>query len=61
MPEKDYSRFITNPSKKEDDRPFWLRLLLSLRPSLSSSTKKVPDTDDIKRGVKIKITGGADF
>lgn len=61
MPEKDYSRFITNPSKKEDDRSFWLRLLLSIRPSLSFSTKKVPSTDDIKRGVKIKITGGADF
>lgn len=61
MPEKDYSKYIKNPVKKEDDRPFWLRLLLSIRPSLSFSTRKVPSTDDIKRGVKIKITGGADF
>jgi hypothetical protein len=61
MPEKDYSKYITNPVPKEDDRPFWLRLLLSLRPSLSFSTKKVPSSDDIKKGVKLKITGGADF
>jgi hypothetical protein len=61
MAEKDYSKYITNPSKKEDDRPFLVRLLSSIKPSLSFSTRKVPNSEDIKKGIKIKITGGADF
>lgn len=61
MSDKDYSRFLKNFSPKEDKRPFWLRLLLSIKPSLSFSTKKIPSSEDIKRGVKIKISGGADF
>jgi hypothetical protein len=61
MPEKDYSRFITNPSRKEDDRPFWLRLLLSIRPAISFSAKKINSVDDVKNKVSFKISGGADF
>lgn len=61
MSEKDYSQYIKNPSKKEDDRPFWLRLLLSIRPGISFSTRKIPSSDDIKRKVQFKIGGGADF
>lgn len=62
MPEKDYSRFITNPSKKRDDRPFWLRLLLSIKPSISFSTKKITSsTKDTVDKIKFKIEGGADF
>jgi len=61
MPEKDYSQYITNPSKKEDERPFWLRLLLSIRPAISFSTRKLKSVDDVKKGVSFKISGGADF
>ncbi len=61
MPEKDYSHYITNPSKKEDSRPFWLRLLLSIRPAISFSTKKIKSAEDVQKGTKFKISGGADF
>ena len=62
MPEKDYSRFVKEIHPKEDDRPFWLRLLLSIRPSFSFSTKKVPSsTEDFVDKIKFKIKGGADF
>lgn len=61
MKEKDYSQYVTNPSKKEDDRPFWLRLLLSIRPGMSFSTRKVPSAEDIKNRIRFKIGGGTDF
>ena len=61
MPEKDYSRFITNFSRKEDDRPFWLRLLLSIRPSISFSTRKIKSVGDVQKGTTFKISGGTDF
>jgi hypothetical protein len=61
MREKDYSQYVTNPSKKEDDRPFLLRLLLSIRPSMSFSTRKIKSSNDIKKGLSFKITGGTDF
>lgn len=62
MAERDYSQYIKNPSTKQDDRPFWLRLLLSIRPSFSFSAKKMPsDTEDALSKIKFKIKGGADF
>ena len=62
MPEKDYSRFVKELHPKEDDRPFWLRLLLSIRPSFSFSAKKVPSSLEEGIGkVKFKIKGGTDF
>lgn len=61
MPERDYSQYVTNPSKKEDDRPFWLRLLLSIRPSISFSAKKIKSANDVQRGATFKISGGTDF
>jgi len=62
MPEKDYSRFVTELHPKEDDRPFWLRLLLSIKPSISFSAKKMPSSaGDAIDKMKFKIKGGADF
>ena len=61
MPERDYSKYITNPSKKEDDRPFWLRLLLSIRPAVSFSTRKIKSASDVQKGTTFKISGGTDF
>lgn len=62
MPDKDYSRFVKELHPKEDDRPFWLRLLLSIRPSFSFSAKKMPSSsDELVDKIKIKIKGGADF
>lgn len=60
MTEKDYSHFINNPTPKQDDRPFWLRLLSSIK--LSFSIKKIPtSTSDITNKTTFKIKGGADF
>jgi hypothetical protein len=59
--ERDYSGFINKPSKPEDDRPFWLRLLSSIRPSIFFDCKKDKDTEDTKRGIGIQIKGGAEF
>ena len=59
MRERDYSYLVTNPIPKEDGRPFWLRLLLSLRLSISPCSKKTSSED--KKGVKFKVSGGADF
>ena len=62
MPERDYSHFINNPVPKQDERPFWLRLLLSIRASVSFSTKKMPNNvSDVTDKLKFKIKGGADF
>lgn len=58
----DYSGFITNPSQKQDDRPFLKRLISSIKPALSFSTKKIPNSlDDIQKGIRFKISGGTDF
>lgn len=59
--ERDYSGFITNPSKPEDNRPSWLRLLSSLRPSIFFDFKKDKDTKETKRGMGIQIKGGVEF
>lgn len=59
--EKDYSGFITNPSKPEDSRPFWLRLLLSIRPSLFFDSKTDKHTKHTKKGIGFQIKGGAEF
>ena len=56
--EKDYSDCLKEIGK-EDDRPFWLRLLCSLRPSVFLDSKK--DGEEIKRGVGFEIKGGTDF
>ena len=61
MREKDYSQYVTNPSTKEDNRPFWLRLLTSIRPSMSFSARKIKSSNDVKKGLSFKITGGTDF
>jgi hypothetical protein len=62
MKERDYSHYINNPSSKQDDRPFWLRLLLSIKPSFSFSAKKIPSSvSDVSKGIKFNIKGGADF
>jgi hypothetical protein len=62
MPDRDYSRFVKELHPKEDDRPFWLRLLLSIKPSFSFSAKKIPSSaGDAIDGIKFKIKGGADF
>ena len=62
MNQKDYSYLVTNITPKEDERPFWLRLLSSIRASVSPCSKKVSSTsDEVKRGLSIKISGGADF
>ena len=60
MAERDYSQYIKTLSPKEDDRPFWLRLLLSIKPSFSF--KKIStDVSDITKGINFKIKGGTDF
>ena len=59
--ERDYSKFITNPSSKKDERPFWLRLLTSLRPSVFVDYKKEAPGKDPKRVIGIKIEGGTEF
>jgi hypothetical protein len=59
--EKDYSRFINNPSQLRDDRPFWLRLISSLKLSFFIDSKKEKNTDQIKRGVGVQIKGGVEF
>lgn len=62
MSERDYSRFVTDITPKEDNRPFWLRLLLSIRPSFKFTTKKIPSSGkDAIDKVKLNITGGASF
>jgi len=62
MPERDYSHFINNPVPKQDERPFWLRLLLSIKPSFSFSAKKIPKSaSDVANGIQFKIKGGTDF
>jgi hypothetical protein len=62
MPERDYSHFINNPVPKQDDRPFWLRLLSSIRASVSFSARNVPENaSDTMDKLKFKIKGGADF
>lgn len=43
------------PPKKEDPRPFWQRLLSSIRPSV---TVKCSGS---KPNVKVEIKGGAEF
>lgn len=58
----DYSGFITNPSQGQDDRSFLKRLISSIKPTISFSFKKIPDSvDDVKRGIGFKISGGTDF
>ena len=42
--------FGQKPKEKEDQRPFWLRLLLSIRPEIKPSKKPY-----------IGIKGGAEF
>jgi hypothetical protein len=62
MPERDYSHFINNPSPLQDKRPFWLRLLSSIKFKFSFSNKKpLNDVADVVDGIKINIKGGADF
>ena len=58
---RDYSGFITNPSKPEDNHPSWLRFLSSLRPSIFFDSKKDKDTGETKRGMGVQIKGGVEF
>jgi len=58
---KDYSDYIfQKPSKPQDNRPWWQRLLTSLRPT-ASIKGKVDRSGENKINVTIGVKGGFDF
>jgi len=60
--EKDYSGFIKDFPKPEDERPAWLRLITSLRLSFFlDSTKKGQGKKDHKGGMGLQMKGGIEF
>lgn len=59
---RDYSDYIKNSSQIVDERPFLTRLVSSIKTSVSFSAKNIPDSiEDVKKGIKINISGGTDF
>ena len=54
---KDYSQYIIKKPDPVDERPFWIRLLASIRPKISIIRDKKSD----KFGVKVEVSGGTDF
>lgn len=56
---KDYSQYIFKKPKEEDRRPFWLRLLTSIRPTFGIKGKA--SNKSLKTNITIGVKGGADF
>lgn len=59
---KDYSEYIfqkSNPSS--DNRPWWQRLLSSIRPTANVKGKVDPKTGKVKHNITIGVKGGFDF
>jgi len=58
---KDYSQYITKKAPSEDKRNFFLRLLLSLRPTLGIKGKIDAKSGKIKHNITVGVRGGTDF
>ncbi len=60
---KDYSKYIFNNKSlpPQDNRPWWVRLLSSLRPTANIKGGINPQTGKIKHKVTIGVKGGVEF
>jgi hypothetical protein len=58
---KDYSQYITKKTPPEDKRNFFLRLLLSIRPTFGMKGKIDGKSGKIKHNITVGVKGGTDF
>jgi hypothetical protein len=59
---RDYSEYIfKKPAQKQDDRPWWVRLLASIRPTIGIKGKINPKTKQTENNITIGVKGGFDF
>jgi hypothetical protein len=59
---RDYSEYIfQKPPPSQDNRPWWVRLLSSIRPTIGAKGKVDAKTGKKKLDVVIGVKGGVDF
>jgi hypothetical protein len=59
---RDYSDYIfQKPSKPQDNRPWWLRLFTSLRPTINIKGKVDKKTKETEVNITVGVKGGIEF
>ncbi len=59
---KDYSEYIfQKPKPNDDERPWWVRLFSSIRPTIHIKGKINPKTKEVKPNITIGVKGGVEF